>query len=216
MCQASILVADDHEVVRSGLRSLIQEQPEWKLVAEAKDGRDAVAKINELKPDVAIIDVGMPSLNGLDATRQILKVNKHTKILILSMYDSEELIESILNTGARGYVRKADASSDLVRAVQALLNGQTFFTHKAAQIMLERFTGKRERGAESNPRELGILEKEILRLLAQGKIVKEVAAELGLNTSAVEKHRKSLMRKLDCHCASDLVRYAVRNHLVEA
>lgn len=136
MCPARILVADDHDVVRQGLRSLIQEQPQWELVAEATDGRDAVEKAGELKPDIAILDISMPSLNGLDATRQILKLNTHTKILILSMHDSEQVIDNVLNAGARGYVLKADAASDLVRAMQALLAGQTFLHRKPARLFL--------------------------------------------------------------------------------
>jgi len=140
MCPARILVADDHDVVRQGLRLLIQEQPQWKIIAEIKDGRNAVEKASESKPDIAILDISMPSLNGLDATRQILKLNTHTKILILSMHDSEQVIEKAVNAGARGYVLKADAGRDIVRAVQALLNGQTFFTQKAAQIILDGFT----------------------------------------------------------------------------
>jgi DNA-binding NarL/FixJ family response regulator len=216
MCPARILVADDHDVVRQGLRSLIQEQPQWKIIAEVKDGRNAVAKTSELKPDIAILDISMPSLNGLDATRQILKLNTHTKILILSMHDSEQVIENVLNAGARGYVLKADAASDLVRAMQALLAGQTFFTQKASQIILDGFTGKRPKATQGESQVLTAREREILQLLAEGKISKEVAALLDLSTKTVEAHRTNLMRKLSCHSVSELVRFAVRNHLVEA
>jgi DNA-binding NarL/FixJ family response regulator len=216
MCPARILVADDHDVVRQGLRSLIQEQPQWELVAEATDGRDAVEKAGELKPDIAILDISMPSLNGLDATRQILKLNTHTKILILSMHDSEQVIDNVLNAGARGYVLKADAASDLVRAMQALLAGQTFFTQKASQIILDGFAGKRLKATQGESQVLTAREREILQLLAEGKISKEVAALLDLSTNTVETHRTNLMRKLSCHCVSELVRFAVRNHLVEA
>jgi DNA-binding NarL/FixJ family response regulator len=216
MCDARILVADDHDVVRQGLRSLMQEQPQWKIIAEVKDGRDAVAKASELKPDIAILDISMPSLNGLDATRQILKLNTYTKILILSMHDSEQVIESVLNAGARGYVLKADAGSDLVRALHALLAGQTFFTQKASQMILDGFNGKRPKTTQGEPQVLTAREREILQLLAEGKVSKEVAALLNLSTKTVETHRTNLMRKLSCHCVSELVRYAVRNHLVEA
>jgi DNA-binding NarL/FixJ family response regulator len=154
MCPARILVADDHDVIRQGLRSLIQEQPQWELVAEATDGRDAVEKASELKPDIAIVDITMPSLNGLDAVKQILKFNPHAKILIFTMHDSEQAIEKAVNAGARGYVLKADAGRDIVRAVQALLNGQTFFTQKAAQIILDEFTGKRPPKPEGDPQAL--------------------------------------------------------------
>jgi DNA-binding NarL/FixJ family response regulator len=216
MCPASILVADDHDVVRQGLRSIIQEQPQWKIIAEVKDGRDAVAKASELKPDIAILDISMPSLNGLDATRQISKLNTHTKILILSMHDSEQVIENVLNAGAWGYVLKADAASDLVRAMQALLAGQTFFTQKASQLVLDGFNGKRPKATQDESQVLTAREREILQLLAEGKVSKEVAALLDLSTKTVETHRTNLMRKLSCHCVSELIRYAVRNHFVEA
>jgi DNA-binding NarL/FixJ family response regulator len=216
MSPARILVADDHDVVRQGLGSLIQEQPQWKIIAEVKDGRDAVAKASELKPDIAILDISMPALNGLEATRQIIKVNPQTKVLILTVHDSEQVIESVLNAGARGYVLKADAASDLVRAMQALLAGQTFFTQKASQMILDGFNGKRPKTTQGESQVLTAREREILQLLAEGKVSKEVAALLNLSTKTVGTHRTNLMRKLSCHCVSELVRYAVRNHLVEA
>lgn len=216
MSPARILVADDHDVVRQGLRLLIQEQPQWKIIAEVKDGRDAVAKASKLKPDIAILDISMPSLNGLEATRQIMKVNPQTKVLILTVHDSEQMIETVLQAGARGYVLKTDAGSDLVRAMQALLAGQTFYTQKASQIILDGFTGKRPRAIEGGSQVLTAREREILQLLAEGKISKEVAALLDLSTKTVVTHRTNLMRKLSCHCVGELVRYAVRNHLVEA
>ena len=159
MCAARILIADDHDVVRRGLRALIQEQPSWQIVAEVQDGRSAVAKTQELKPDVAILDIGMPSLNGLDATSQIVKVNPDTKVLILTMHDSEQLIQNVLNAGARGYLMKSDANRDLVAVVRALLLGQTFFTQKVAQIVLDGFTGKRTATTESEFQQLTPREK---------------------------------------------------------
>jgi DNA-binding NarL/FixJ family response regulator len=214
MSPARILVADDHEVVRHGLRSLILEHPEWELVGEATDGRDAVAKANKLKPDLAILDIGMPLLNGLDATKQILKLNPCANILILTMHDSEEAIEYAVNAGAKGYVLKADAGSDMARAVRALLNGQTFFTQKAARLVLDGFTGKRPKGTEDQA--LTATQMEILRLMAEGKVIKEIAALLSLSVKTVGAHRTNLMRKFNCGCVSELVRYAVRNHLLEA
>jgi DNA-binding NarL/FixJ family response regulator len=216
MSPARILVADDHDVVRQGLRLLIEEQPGWKIIAEVKDGRDAVAKASKLKPDIAILDISMPSLSGLEATRQIMKVNPEARVLILTMHDSEQMIETVLHAGARGYVLKTDAGSDLVRAMQALLDGQTFFTQKASQIILDGFTGKRPRATEGESQVLTAREREILQLLAEGKVSKEVAALLNVSTKTVQTHRTNLMRKLSCHCASELVRYAVRNHLVKA
>src|ERR1700747_725815 len=145
MAQTRSLVADDHDVFRQGLLSLIQEQPQWELVAEATDGRDAVEKASELKPDIAIVDITMPSLSGLDAAKQMLKLNPHPKILIFTMHDSEQAIAKAVNAGARGYVLKADAGRDIVRAVQALLNGQTFFTQKGAPNIIHELPGTRAR-----------------------------------------------------------------------
>jgi DNA-binding NarL/FixJ family response regulator len=216
MCPARILVADDHEIVRQGLRALIQEHPQWELVAEATDGRDAVDKASELKPDIAIVDITMPSLNGLEAAKQMLKLNPPTKILIFTMHDSELAMQKAVNAGARGYVLKADAGRDIVRAVQALLNGQTFFTQKAAQIILDEFTGKRPSTPEGYPQALTAKEREILQLFVEGKTIKQVVALLGLATKAVETYRTDLMHKFSCNSASELVRYAVRNRLVQA
>ena len=216
MCPARILVADDHEIVRHGLRALIQEHPQWELVAEATDGRDAVDKTSELKPDIAIVDITMPSLNGLEAAKQMLKLNPPTKILIFTMHDSELAMQKAVNAGARGYVLKADAGRDIVRAVQALLNGQTFFTQKAAQIILDEFTGKRPPKPSGDPQALTAKEREILQLLVEGKTIKQVVALLGLATKAVETYRTDLMRKFNCNSTSELVRYAIRNRLAQA
>jgi len=216
MRPASILVADDHDVVRHGLRSLIEEQQQWKIIAEAKDGSDAVAKANEFQPDLAIVDISMPSLNGLEATRQMLKANRQTKVLILTVHDSERLIECVLKAGARGYILKTDAARDLVLAIQALLAGQTFFTRKAAQIVLDEFTGKRPTAADGRSGVLTTGEREIVQLLCDGKSNKEVARLLDVSTTTVDTYRSHVMRKLSCHSVSQLVLYAVRNHLVEA
>jgi DNA-binding NarL/FixJ family response regulator len=213
---ARILIADDHDLVRHGLRSLIEERQQWKVIAEAKDGSDAVAKANELYPDLAIVDISMPSLDGLDATRQILKTNRQTKVLILTIHDSERLIESVLKAGARGYILKTDAARDLVLAIQALLAGQTFFTQKAAQIVLDEFNGKRPSAADGRSGVLTSGEREIVQLLCDGKTSKEVARLLDLSTTTVDTHRSHVMRKLSCHSVSQLIHYAVRNHLVEA
>lgn len=213
MCPARILVADDHDIVRRGILSLIQDHAGWKVVAEAKDGRDAVAKALELKPDLAVLDVSMPSLNGLDATRQMLKANGKLRVLVLTMHESEQLMEDVLRAGARGYILKADAGRDLVLAMEALLAGQPFFTKKAAQLVLEGFNGRRPAATRQ---ELTAREREIVQLLAEGKSTKEVATVLGISVKTAETHRTNLMRKLDCHAVAEVVRYAVRNHLVQA
>lgn len=216
MCAARILIADDHDIVRRGLRALVQEQPSWQIVAEAQDGRSAVVKAQELKPDIAILDIGMPSLNGLDATKQIVKLNPDIKVLILTMHDSDRLIQDVLNAGARGYLMKSDASRDLVTAIRALLLGQTFFTQKVAQIVLDGFTGKRPITAEGDSQQLTAKEREIVQLLAEGKSSKEVADVLNVSTKTVETHRTNIMRKLGCHSVTEVVRYAIRNHLAQA
>jgi DNA-binding NarL/FixJ family response regulator len=213
-----LLVADDHEIVRNGLRSLLEAQPGWKVAAEASDGREAVAKAKEVKPDVAVLDIGMPTLNGLEATRQILKNDSQAKILILTMHDSDPLIRDVLDAGARGYVLKTDASRDLVTAVNAIRSDKTFFTAKVAQMVLDGYLDKKTHGEEtaSAKTRLTPRQREIVQLLAEGKSSKEVATELGLSVKTAETHRANIMRRLDCHSVSELVRYAVKNNIIEA
>ena len=213
-----ILLADDHEVVRKGLRALLEAQPGWKVIAEATDGRDAVEKAKELHPDVAIVDIGMPCLNGLEATRQIVKKAPRTRVLVLTMHDTNPLIQQVVKAGARGYVLKSDVASDLVAAVDALCHDQTFFTSKVSQIILDRYVGKSE-DAENSPdvdSPLTPREREVVQLLAEGKSSKEVASVLGISVKTAETHRINLMRKLDCHSVAEVVRYAVRNMIAEA
>jgi len=216
VCAARILIADDHDIVRRGLRALVQEEPSWQIVADVQDGRSAVVKSQELKPDIAILDIGMPSLNGLDATKQIVKVNPNTKVLILTMHDSEQLIQNVLNAGARGYLMKSDAGRDLVVAIRALLLGQTFFTQKVAQIVLDTFTGRKMTTTEGEFQSLTAKEREVVQLLAEGKSSKEAADVLKVSTKTLETHRSNIMRKLGCHSVTEVVRYAIRNHLAQA
>jgi DNA-binding NarL/FixJ family response regulator len=216
MCAVSLLIADDHEIVRRGLCSLIAEQSGWKIVAEAKDGRDAVTKANQFKPDVAVLDISMPSLNGLDATKQIAKISPRTKVLILTVHDSEQLIHKLLEAGARGYILKEDAGRDLITAVKALISNKTFFTPKVAQMVMNGYLGKGPKASEEESSQLTAREREIVQLLAEGKGAKEVATVLDLSVKTVDTHRSNVMRKLDCHSVTELVRYAVRNHIVEA
>jgi DNA-binding NarL/FixJ family response regulator len=213
-----ILLADDHEVVRKGLRALLEAQPGWKVIAEATDGRDAVEKAIELHPDIAIVDIGMPCLNGLEATRQIVKKAPRTRVLVLTMHDTNPLIQQVVKAGARGYVLKSDVASDLVSAVEALCRDQTFFTSKVSQIILDRYVGRPE-DAENSPdvdSPLTPREREVVQLLAEGKSSKEVASVLGISVKTAETHRINLMRKLDCHSVAEVVRYAVRNLIAEA
>jgi DNA-binding NarL/FixJ family response regulator len=212
-----IFVADDHEVVRRGLCALLQAQPDWEVCGEAADGREALEKTQKLKPDVIILDIGMPSLNGLEATRQILKINPQTKILILTLHDSDQVVREVLNAGARGFLLKSDAARDLVAAVEALRRDKTYFTSKVAAMVLEGFLKNGTPTSVPAPPTRGRLtprEREIVQLLAEGKSTKEVAVALGLSVKTAETHRSNIMRKLELHSVSDLVLYAVRNNIV--
>jgi DNA-binding NarL/FixJ family response regulator len=211
-----ILVADDHEVVRRGLCALLRNQPEWEVCGEASDGREAVQKALSLKPEVVILDIGMPNLNGLEATRQILKANSRIKVLILTLHDSDQVVQEVLNAGARGFLLKTDAARDLVAAVEALRRGKTYFTPKVAAMVLDGYL-RRENGAAPAPPARSRLtprEREVVQLLAEGKSSKEVAVVLGLSVKTAETHRSNIMRKLALHSVSDLVLYAVRNNIV--
>jgi DNA-binding NarL/FixJ family response regulator len=215
-----LLVADDHDVVRKGVRTLLEEQPGWEVAAEASDGREAVEKAKLFQPDVTILDLSMPELNGLEAAREILKTVS-TKVLILTMYDSDPLIRQTLEAGARGYLLKSDAGRDLVSAVDALRRNKTFFTPKVAQMVLEGYLGRpTKENEDENGRKNGLRltarQKQILQLLAEGKSSKEVAVALNISVKTAETHRANIMRRLDCHSVTELVRYAIRNHIIEA
>jgi DNA-binding NarL/FixJ family response regulator len=220
MAPFRIVLADDHEVVRAGLRALLEEQQGWEVVAEAVDGREAVEKATKLKPDVVVIDIAMPSLNGLEAVRQIVKAVPHCRVLVLTMYDSDPLIQQVLQAGARGYLLKSDAGRDLVSAIDALRRNKTFFTPKVSQMVLEGYLDKspkeKEPEGEAESLRLTSRQREIVQLLAEGKSSKEVAAVLGLSVKTAETHRANIMRKLDCHSVTELVRYAIRNHIIAA
>jgi DNA-binding NarL/FixJ family response regulator len=212
-----ILLADDHEVVRRGLSALLQNQPGWEICGEATDGRDAVEKAVKLNPDVVILDVGMPNLNGLEATRQIVKAKPQIRILILTLHDSDQLVQEVLNAGARGFLLKSDAARDLVTAVEALRNNKIHFTPKVASMVLEGYLRRNTPYAppeEPTRSRLTPREREIVQLLAEGKSSREVADALGLSIKTAETHRANIMRKLNLHSVSDLVLYAVRNNIV--
>jgi len=208
-----ILAADDHEVVRKGLIAILKQQPEWEVCGEACNGREAVEKAKQLMPDVIVMDVSMPGLNGLEATRQILKANPATKVLILTSHDSDEIVRGVLDVGARGFLLKSDSGSELVAAVDALLRDKTYFTSRVAALVLEGYlrggTPFTVGRSQLTPRE-----REVVQLLAEGSSTKEVAVALGLSVKTAETHRSNIMRKLRLHSVSALVLYAVRNHIV--
>ena len=213
-----VLVTDDHEIVRKGLRSILEEQPGWEIAGEASDGREAVDKAKALKPDVSVLDVSMPGLNGLEATRQMLRNEPETKVLILTMHESDPLIREVLDAGARGYLLKSDASRDLVTAVDAIRRNKTFFTARVAQMVLDGYLDKKPKAATEDvpATRLTPRQREIVQLLAEGKSSKEVAVALRLSVKTAETHRANIMRRLDCHSVSELVRYAIRNKIIEA
>jgi len=220
MPPVSILIADDHELVRKGIRTVLKSRPGWQVVAEASDGREAVKKTQETKPNVAILDISMPELNGLEATRQIAKEAPHTKVLILTVHDADPFIQQILEAGARGYLLKSDASPDLVSAVDAILRNKTFFTPKVGQIVLDGFLNKNPKSADdaagNNALRLTARQRQIVQLLAEGKSSKEVAVALNISVKTAETHRANIMRRLDCHSVTELVHYAIRNGITEA
>lgn len=213
-----VLIADDHEVVRKGLRTLLEEQPGWQVAGEACDGREAVEKAKNLKPDVTVLDISMPTLNGLEATRQMMKNNPQSRVLVLTMHESDPLIREVLGAGARGYLLKSDAGRDLVNAVDAIRRNKTFFTARVAQMVLDGYLDKKiaKPDAETPRDRLTPRQREIIQLLAEGKSSKEVASALNLSIKTAETHRANIMRRLDCHSVSELVRYAVRNNIVQA
>jgi DNA-binding NarL/FixJ family response regulator len=212
-----ILVADDHEIVRRGLVSLLKAHPGWEVCAEAQDGRQAVEKAKELKPDVVILDIGMPNLNGLEATRQMLRDNPKSRILILTITDADEIVRAVLDAGARGFVLKSDAVRDLLAAVEALLSNKTFFTSRVAEMVLGGYLGRSRPNTEGEVAlpNLTPREREIVQLLAEGMSTKEVASHLDLSVKTAETHRSNIMRKLNIHSVSGLVLYAVRNNIVQ-
>jgi DNA-binding NarL/FixJ family response regulator len=214
-----LLIADDHEIFRAGLRWLLELEPGWKIVAEAADGREAVAKAAETHPGVAVLDIGMPVMNGLEAAREIIEKDPRTKIVMLTVHDSDSMIHKVLGCGARGYVFKTDAARDLVNAVKAMQGDNTFFTGKVAEVILNGFTHNQQScayGGDSPAGRLTARQREITQLLAEGRSTKEVASLLELSVKTAETHRANIMRRLSCHSVAELVRYAVRNQIIEA
>jgi DNA-binding NarL/FixJ family response regulator len=208
-----ILVADDHDVVRAGLKQLLNAQADWEICAEAKTGREAVTLAQQYEPRVVVMDIGMPALNGLDATRKIRRLLPHAKIVILSMHFSDQLIRDITEAGAQGYVLKSDADRELVAAVRAVANGGSYFTSEAAN----RLAGPHCMPDPSSFRKrLTPREREVVQLLAEGKSSKEAAVSLSVSVKTVETHRANILRKLELHSISEVIRYAIKNNIVEA
>jgi len=210
-----VLIADDHDVVRKGLKMLIQEHPNWQVCGEARSGREAVELCVKLSPDVIVLDVSMPDLNGLEATRQIRKACPRTEVLVITHHDSDEMAAEVMDSGARGYVLKSDSDTDLVRAVEALSHHKPFFTSRVTEMFLANRGSRVTDPAEMMRGRLTGREREILQLIAEGKTAKEVATVLGIATKTADTHRTNIMRKLDAHSVAELVRYAIKNRVVE-
>jgi DNA-binding NarL/FixJ family response regulator len=210
-----ILVADDHHVVRAGLRALLETKSGWQVCAEATNGREAVEKAGALKPDVAVLDIGMPQLNGIEATRQIRAASPETEILILSMHDSELMIQRVLEAGARGYILKDDADRNLIAAVESLRRHKPYFSSRVSAAAIQADLPFGGASARSRHR-LTPREREIVQLLAEGKGNKEIAEFLHISVKTAETHRANIMLKLDFHSITELVRYAVRNQIIQS
>jgi DNA-binding NarL/FixJ family response regulator len=209
-----ILIADDHEVVRQGVRAVLEGQAGWVVCGEAGTGREAVAKAIDLRPDIVVLDIGMPELNGLEATRQIRRAVP-AKILILTVHESEQVVTEVVDAGAHGYVLKADAGRKLIDAIRALLRHQEFFTDRVHVATARRAGPRRSAAAGRGPGPLSPREREVLQLLTEGKSNKEIGAVLGTTTKTAETHRAHILAKLNLHSMSELVRYAIRNRIIE-
>ena len=212
-----ILVADDHALMRRGIKTLLESHAGWEICGEAHTGRDAVAKAETLKPDIVILDISMPDLNGLDAAKRIRKILPDSEVLILSIHYSEQLIRETVKAGVRGYIVKSDSDRDLVIAVENLAIHKPFFTPRAIEVILRHYYGEETQDDLSSPVEgsLTSREREIIQLIAEGKSCNGIAACLHISAKTAETHRANIMRKLKLHSKPELVRYAIRNKIID-
>ena len=213
-----ILIADDHEIVRQGLRLIIEQVPGWSICAEAVSGPEAVALAVQLKPEIVILDHGMPGLNGIEATRQIKKAVPETEVMVFSGTESDSLIHQVFEAGARSYISKLEAGKHLVTAIETLAQHKTYLTDQVSEIVFARYLNNdKGSGAETEPHSrLTAREREIVQLMAEGRTNKEIASELSISTRTAETHRSALMRKLKLRSIADVVRYAIRNNIIQA
>jgi DNA-binding NarL/FixJ family response regulator len=217
MTEIRVIIADDHEIVRQGVRKLIESENGMVVCGEAVCGRDAVELATRLNPDVAILDISMPGLNGIEATRQILRANPKIRILMFTMHDAEQLVHEVFGAGAKGYLLKSDAGRHLISAVRTVASGSHYFSSRLSEVIFESFLRRDVPHLPSDSQQKpSAREREIIQLLAEGKSNKEVATVLGISVKTAETHRAAVMRKLGLHSISELVRYAIRNHIIEA
>jgi DNA-binding NarL/FixJ family response regulator len=210
-----ILLADDHTVVRDGLRALLERQPDMTVVAEAADGRDSVRLAEEQSPDVVVMDIAMPNMNGIEATRRILALNPATAVVILSMHQDESYVLRSLKAGARGYLLKDSLRSEVIDAIRSVSQGRSYFTRKVSLILQEDYVRELERrGLDDSYDLLTDREREVLQLVAEGRTNKEVAAMLNVSLTTVETHRTHILQKLDLHSVPELILYAVRKGII--
>jgi DNA-binding NarL/FixJ family response regulator len=212
-----ILIADDHEVVREGLRRMVEAEPDWEVCGAAANGREAVALATKLNPDVVIVDMTMPDLDGVQVIQQIKRALPQTEILVFSAHESESVIAEVFAAGAKSYIRKADAGRHLISALRSLQEHKPFFTDNISEVLFSRFLAGAGSKQNSPANEsLTTREREIVRLLAEGKSNQEAGLALGVSIRTIESHRATVMRKLRVDSLAGLVRYAIRNGIVEA
>jgi len=210
-----VLLADDHKLIRAGLRLVVEQQPDLQVAGEADDGRQAVEMVNSLKPDVVVMDIGMPNLNGIEAARQITQSRPDTAVVMLSMHADEGYVLRALKAGARAYLLKDSATSDLAQAIRAVVEGKSFFSPAVSKVLLQDYMRKlRRTGGEDSYDLLSPREREVLQLLAEGKSNKEVATLLNLSVYTVETHRAKIMQKLNLKGVPELILYAVRKGII--
>jgi len=212
-----ILLADDHEIVRHGVRNLIESVEGYACCGEATTGRDAVRLAEKFLPEVAVLDISMPELNGIEAARQIRKISPRTKILIFTVHDAERLVYEVFQAGAHGYILKSDAGRHLLAAIACVLEGRHYFSSRVSEVLYESFQKKDmpHAAAVDEGQKPTSREREIIQLLAEGRSNKEVATALGISVKTAETHRAAIMRKLGLHSIGEVVRYAIRNHIIE-
>jgi len=210
-----ILLADDHTLFRKGICALLEDEQDMVIVGEAENGREAVRLVSSLKPDVVLMDIAMPLLNGLEATRQIRHEHPSTRVLVLTMYDHEEYFRQMLEVGASGYIIKRAAATELVSAIRAVYNDEAVLSPAITRLLLEDYLNREAHKEESDPLALSSREREVLQLIAEGMTSRQIAEILSLSIKTVQSHRTSLMQKLDLHDRGDLIKYAIQKKIIE-